>query len=244
MKLNQVVAIEQGVKNLAHTHITELHKQSQRIEPFVGFEKIYRRKDEDGEDFPKESKRVQLTAQAVLTRLEIEMTKLWDITATKDYANCMAFADVKIGDRTLISQAPVSYLLFLEKQIANLRTFVEALPTLDEAENWQHNTSTGLYCTDTIETHKTKKVQRAIVLYDATKEHPAQTQLISEDIVVGYWQTIKRSGALPETQKRTLLNRIEQLGNAVKSAREEANNSNAPEQSVGAKVFSFLLEEQ
>ena len=45
----------------------------------------------------------------------------------------------------------------------------------------------------------------------ATEEHPAQTQLITDDQIVGYVTTVKRSGAIPRELKRNLLRRIEKL---------------------------------
>jgi hypothetical protein len=39
------------------------------------------------------------------------------------------------------------------------------------------------------------------VLYDATEHHPAQTQLISEDVIVGWWETVKHSGAIPRPRQ-------------------------------------------
>ena len=64
---------------------------------------------------------------------------------------------------------------------------------------------------------------RPLVLYDATKEHPAQTQLVTEDIVAGYWNTVKYSGAMPAPQKVAMAERVEKLLRAVKEAREAAN---------------------
>ena len=54
-KLNQVIAIEKGVKSRVYGEITEMHKTSQKAELFNGFAKNYRKKDEDGEDYLYES---------------------------------------------------------------------------------------------------------------------------------------------------------------------------------------------
>ena len=55
---------------------------------------------------------------------------------------------------------------------------------LDPGSDWSVDPGTGLYKTDNTLTQRTKKVQRPITLYEATKEHPAQTQLITEDVIV------------------------------------------------------------
>jgi hypothetical protein len=241
-KLNQVVAIEKGVKSRVYGEISEMHKLSQKPDLFSGLFKQYRKKDEEGEDYPPEQKRVQLIASEQLTGAAKLLTELFDVTATKDYANCHARADVEVDGLCLVADAPVPFLLFLEKQINDLHAFVEKLPTLDEAEDWSRQDGTGLFKTAPIATQKTKKAQKPIVLYNATPEHPAQTQLITEDIVVGYWDTVKHSGALPTTRKKELLGRIEKIAQAVKFAREKANAAEAQMVSVGKPFFEYLLQ--
>ena len=240
-KLNQIVAVEKGVKSRVYGEFTELHKASQKAELFTGFSKNYRKKDEESEDYPPEQKKVQLESGELLSQVSKLLTELIDVSATKDYANCHASADVVVDGQVLIKDAPVPFLLFLEKQLSDLRTFVEKLPVLDSADDWQSDPNSGLYKTAPIATHRTKKVQKPVVMYDATDKHPAQTQLITEDVLVGYWDTVKQSGALPIPRKRLLVERIEALVQAVKFAREQANGAEAPEQKVAGAIFSYLL---
>jgi hypothetical protein len=67
-KLNQIVAIEKGVKSRVYGEITEMHKAAQKPDLFNGFVKTYRKKDEEGEDYPQERKKVQLEAETVLAQ--------------------------------------------------------------------------------------------------------------------------------------------------------------------------------
>ena len=214
-KLNQIVAVEKSIKSRVYGDITDLHKASQKAELFGGFSKIYRKRDEDSEDYPPEQKKVQLESGELLAQISKLLAELIDVTATKDYANCHAVADVVVDGQTLVKDAPVPFLLFLEKQLTDLHTFVDKLPTLDSADDWLADPNSGLYKTAPIATQRTKKVQKPIVLYDATDKHPAQTQLITEDVLVGYWDTVKQSGALPNPRKRELLERLEKLSQAV-----------------------------
>ena len=147
MRLNQVIAIEKGVKARVYAEVTELHQAAQKPDLFNGFVKQYRKRDEEGEEYPPERKRVQMQAQETVGRVQEILTALLDMTATKDWANCHAKADVQVGTEILVQEAPVPYLLFLEKQLTDLRTFVEKLPTLDEAEDWQRDEHSGLYKT-------------------------------------------------------------------------------------------------
>jgi hypothetical protein len=240
-KLNQVIAIEKGAKNRIYSAITELHKNAQKADLYYGFNKNYEPKEEGSEQFPPEQKKVLLRSDDVLSETKKLFAEFLDITATKDFANVSAKADVKVGGNTLIKDVPVPYLLFLEKQLTDLRTFVDKMPTLDEADDWRKDEATGLFKTETTKTHRTSKVQEAIVLYDATEKHPAQTQLITKDVIVGYWNQTKQSGAITRGDKRKLLERIESVLSAVKSAREEANSVEAPEKKVGEDILGYIF---
>lgn len=241
-KLNQVIAIEKGVKSRAYADISALDKAAQKEELFNGFTKTYEKKADDGEDFPQERKRVQYVVPDVLKNTERLMTEMFAVEARKDWSNMVAKGNVVVDGVTLLPDAPVSFLLFLEKQLTDLRTLVGRLPVLDAAEDWTKDANSGLFKSNEIRTHRTKKVQKPIVLYDATAEHPAQTQLITEDDVVGYWVQVKQSGAMPKPDKDVVLQNIEKVLVAVKTAREEANNTEevSPPEFAG-KLFGLLL---
>ncbi|MCE9577024.1 MAG: hypothetical protein K8W52_28010 [Deltaproteobacteria bacterium] len=240
-KLNQILAIEKGIKTRVYADFTELHQATQKPALMNGFHKAYQPRDEDGETYPSESQKVQHNATEVLEKVAAGLTELFDITAIKDYANCTARADVVVDGRALIKDVPATYLLFLEKQLSDLHTFVAKMAELDPGSDWNVDPGTGLFKTEPTATQRTKKLQRPIVLYDATEHHPAQTQLITEDVIAGQWVTIKYSGAIPAPRKKQLLNRIEKLTNAVKFAREQANGVETTEQKVGRHVFDYLF---
>ena len=240
-KLNQILAIEKGIKTRVYAEVTELHQATQKPPLMNGFHKTYQPRDEEGETYPPEHQKVQHQASEVLDRIAAGLVELFDITATKDWANCTAKADVVVDGRTLVKEAPATYLLFLEKQLGDLHTFVSKMTELDPGSDWTVDPGTGLYKTEPTVTQRTKKVQRPITLYEATKEHPAQTQLITEDVVAGQWITIKQSGAIAAPRKKQLLARIEKLTNAVKFAREQANAIEAPDQKVGKGVLDYLF---
>jgi hypothetical protein len=240
-KLHQITAILKGVKSRTYSEVTGLHKDAMKPEPYSGVTKTYRKKDEDGEDFSDPPKKVTLQAPEVLRKLARLETEMFDVAAQQEWANTLAKADVVVNGQTLLAQVPVTYLLFLEKQLTDVRTFVEKMPTLDENRDWSQDPNSGLYRTERVTSHKTKKVQRAIVKYDATKEHPAQTEMITEDVIIGWWDTVLLSGALPVPRKEVLLERIDGLLKAVKMSRETANDQETTEHLVGEVVFGYLF---
>ena len=243
-KLNQIIAVEKGIKSQVFSHMSQLHKINQKTDLFNGMDKKYEPKDDGGEPMPSEKKRVQYIAKEVLREVDRSLTDLMSVTARKDWTNCTATADVIIDGNVILPKAPITYLLFLEKQVTDIRTFVSNVPTLDPAENWKLDAASGLYKSDDVKRTKTSKEETPIVLYDATEFHPAQTQMVTKDVVVGYWTEVKHSGAMPLPEKKALMQRVEKLLRAIKEAREEANTIQevkAPD--VGSIIFGYLLPE-
>jgi hypothetical protein len=240
-KLNQIIAIEKGVKTGAFQTLTEAHHQVQKTTLLGGISRTYRPRDEEGEQLPPESTRVQVRAEDIIRTVTASLTELFDTTATKDWANTHARADVVVDGQTIVAGVPATYLLFLEKQLVDLHTFVAKLPILDPSEEWQYDASTDTYATPAVQTVRTKKIPRNHVKAEATKEHPAQVEVYYEDVAQGTWSTVKFSGALPAQRVNELLSRVEKLQQAVKFAREEANNVEVEQQKVGEKVLGYLF---
>lgn len=239
--LSQVISVEKGIKSRTYSALTELHKNSQKAEPYNAIQRDYQKLDEAGEELPSEHGKVKLFAEQVLSQVTSLRVEAFDIEATKDYANCSARADVVVNGSVLIPNAPTTYLLYLEKELTDIRTFVSSMPVLDDSEDWIKDHNSDLFKTAVTKTHRTKKVQKALVLYPATEKHPAQTQLITDDIIAGYWHLTKTSGALPVPRKTSILSRIDVLLQAVKFAREKANETQAPSQQYGAAIFGYLF---
>jgi hypothetical protein len=243
MKLNQILAIEKGTKASSNRSLTDLHKKSQVASLYEGRERTYTPTNEDGERFPPESQKIQVRSKNVVKEVQAALAELFDITFTKDKANLKATADVVVDGKTIASEVPVTYLLFLEKQLVDLHTFVSKLPVLDPAQSWTWDPGQSAYRTQPVESAKTKKLVKPVVLYEATKEHPAQVKEVSEDVVVGYWKTILYSSALSQDRKDELLDRLAKLQNAVKFAREEANATEANREAISGALFGYLFED-
>ena len=170
------------------------------------------------------------------------LTELFDVTATKEWANCEATADVVIDGTTLLANVPVTYLLFLEKQLVDIRTFVSKMPILDPAETWTLDPATGSWVTEPAETNRTQKVPFNHVKAEATEKHPAQVEVMYTDIVVGTWTKRSFSGAMAAARVQELTDRVDKLAAAVKFAREEANMLEAEKRTgVGGAVFDYIL---
>ena len=244
-KLNQVLAVEKGLKSRAYGEIGDSHKALKKPENFFGLTRTYERKSDADDELPGEVKRVSYTVVEELRKIERLSIALFDVTAQREFTNCVATADVVVDGTTIVANAPVAYLLFLEKQLTDLRTIMGDLPLLDPAEDWKLDETAALYKTSPSRANRTKKVQKPLVLIQPTPEHPGQAVMITEDEVAGVWSVVKLSGAVPAAYRDSLLERIDALHAAVKFAREAANGIDVVTvPKVGTAVFEYLYGRQ
>jgi hypothetical protein len=241
-RISQLIAVVGGVAAEADKKLGEFRALSSRDDLLSGSERTYRPRIEGGVQLPPKSQKVRLTEDTVLQAVQVLLARKWDLAATLDNANSNAYGDVMIGGHALLEQVPVGHLLYLEKELAGLYSLVEGMPTLDQTKDWtDEGTAPGLHRSVPVETASTDKLPYNHVLSPATAQHPAQVQLMTRDEVVGYWTTVTFSGALHPRRKSVLLDRISELRNAVKMAREEANSESAEDVHEGLVIFEWLL---
>jgi len=239
--LSQVVAVEKDTKEKASQRLSQARGVFGNRGLFTGLARAYTPKDEEGEQLPPESTRVQYTVKQVLKDAQESLVALFDVTATKDYTNCVAKANIEVDGNVLLKDVPATYILFLEKQLAELLNFVKTIPTLDMAEEWRYDTTQDAWATPPVETIRSKKVMRNHVMAEATPHHPAQVQVYAEDIPAGRWRTVKYSGAMQVTDHNAMIGRIERLQKAVKHAREDANRQEVLQQHVGETLLHYIF---
>lgn len=241
-RLNQILAVEKGTATRAERALTDAYHAVQRPNVLAGLTRTYRPLVEgDPETFPDESNPVQVRVDQLLVDVALQLAQLFDIVATKDVANTDAVADILVGEQIILPNVPVTYLLFLEKQLANLRTFFTALPKLPPTEQWTWDEGQGVWRTPPVDKIRTKKVPKNHVKAPATDKHPAQVDVYHEDVPVGRWTGVMFSGALQPTRVRELIARVDALINAVKRAREEANTRQVEPVQYSEAILDFLF---
>jgi hypothetical protein len=241
MKLNQVIAILSVVKAEATKAKTAVHRLSDKADLFSGLSRTYEPREEDGYVYPPETQQVQLTYKDLLEQFAAACSALFDNAATQDWANTQAQADVIVEGEVMLKNVPIPYLLFLEKQLTDIKTFVLGIPERDINEEWKIDEDRGFWITEPRYTTKTKKITKPVTLYEATKEHPAQVTQVTEDIVEGQWKAVKFTGAISKVQKEDLLKRVRLLSEAVVFAREEANSLQVEKKKVAQILFAYLF---
>jgi hypothetical protein len=243
-KLNQINALVTGRKSDTEKAVTEIYKLIQKEALFNGFERGYKPHDEEqGERLPPESQKVQQEARKLIDLTRAKWTELWDLTLTQDTGNQLAKADILVDGKAVLKGVPVTNLLFLEKQVNDVETFIAKLPTPDPAEEWTYDPAIGLLRGRPNQSVRTKKEPTRFEKAPATKEHPAQVEILYIDIPVGTWTKIQYSGALPADEKNAILARLRKLKDAIKVAREQANLTETEPRKAGDSLFAYILGE-
>ena len=125
-KLCQIVAVVSAMKTANHAGLTEAHHVKGEL--ITGLTRRYEPKDAEGDPLSPDVKRVRSTGPEVLKEVATEMIR------TLNEGNTRARADVVVQGKTILESVPVGHLLYLESRLDDLGTFVEGLPTLDDAE--------------------------------------------------------------------------------------------------------------
>ena len=243
-RLNQIIALVKGKKAESASVTTKAYHVCQKPEMFAGLAKTYDSKDEEGEQYPPEEKKLQLRVEEVLSATSKVVSEMFDVVEIQDRGNCEAVADVVVDGNVVLENVPPTYLLFLEKQLVDFATLVSKVPTVDPTKEWHYTDDARCYKSRPIKRTKTKKIVRYYKMSEETELHPAQMDKEHEDIVEGFWSTVEFSGAITEERKHLLLSRTRDLRDAVKVAREEANSGKVEiVPAAGKSVFDFILKE-
>ena len=161
----------------------------------------------------------------------------------KEIANMDTTADVELDGEMFLQAMPAPALLNLENRLQELKSVYEDIPVIDPSEKWTYDEDKGYYVSETRTSFGTKKVPKSHILYEATKEHAAQVEMYHEDVPATRRETIQFSGALTLADKRSRLARIDRLYEAVKKARQRANDTNAHTSNVSEQVFKYINRE-
>lgn len=241
IKLHQALALLKGVAPHAHSVITRVHHELDKAPLLVGIVKTYEKKDEEGDNYPGEYQKVIIQADREVGKLLEPLARLLDVTAMRDYTNMVACADVTVDGVTLIEDAPVPYLLWLEQRVINYISVIAKLPTLDPSTNWTWDPAEGVYASTPTNTVKTKKIEFPMVLHPGTDKHPPQVKVSTTDEVQGYWTTRRLSGAFERDVVNAALERARRLQDAIRVAHATANQRDVVEPNHGARVINYLF---
>jgi hypothetical protein len=193
-----------------------------------------------------DQKDIQTTVVSELKWISDHLAKAIDVAYQVDDANTQARADISLEDGTiLVKSVPATTLLQLEKRIVEWRDLIAEVPSLDPAKGFKLDEShakSGVYkARDVIKT-RTKKVKEVITLSPATDKFAANVQLLDIDKPAGTVLEQEWSALLLPSTKSELLNNVEILLRAVKSARAKANEQLVDNtKKIGSTLLGFVL---
>lgn len=248
MKLYEILAVEKTSQNQLSTLIMDTQQKFAKDHFFKGFIKNLKMVREDPENQAIEkagsdSKEVVTTVYETLDYMLKYWAKNENIQCMKNMTNQVATATIRLGN-TVIDHLPVDELMGLENRLTKLRELFHQMPTLDATKQWEKS-SVNKYIWKTVQpevTTKTEKVVTPVVLYEATKEHPAQVKEVSKDEIVGTFTTWGFSGAVTSLEKANMIDRLDRLIEDIKQARVSANDIEVKRINVGDIIAQYLLE--
>ena len=240
MKLHELIALVKGKKVRIARGLTDVH-HNWKDSKINGIIRTYESLDDEGTQYPSESKHVQLKVLDVINLLIPKLADYYDVIASQEQTNQNARADVVVDGKSIMTDVPVTVLMFLDKQLKDLRTLVSNLPTLPTEKKWEYSSSTSVYVTKPVKSFKNRKVYKTLEKSPATKEHPAQVEVYTEDVPEGTWSTTHLSGAITPARKQGMLIRIEKLVDAVKVAREKANAIDVKKAEIGVSLLDYIF---
>lgn len=241
-KLHELLAVEQDRKQQANKAIGELQNLFTKRTPyFDGMLKRYVALEENSEEIPDERKEMVTSVPKAFEDALAQIVTGIDAHLSKEETNCSGIAQAElIVEGENMGTFSATSLLAMEGHLNKLRNLYRDIPVLDPTRKWIFDAQEGVYKTEEEVKFRSVKRPKVIVKYEATKEHPAQTELLYLDFQVGKYVTTQHSGRITATQKKSLMTRIDVLLEAVKTARSKANNVEVKNIKFGEKLFNFI----
>ena len=246
-KLHELLAVHNNLKgqtlkvltDLKATFGTKKHLFTKKLVKFIS-------SVEEIPDSIKEQSDIQSSVKQEIDWVSKILSNSIDASYAIDVANTEAKADVILEDGTvLLKDVPATALLQLEKTVREVSELVKTVPTLDPAKGFKldPDSGDGWYAAREVEVETTRKQKKIFVLYAATVQHPAQTQLIDEDVKVGVNRTQEWSTMITPAQKAQLIERAEMLFRAVTQARSRANDQTIDQAAnkIGDKLLGYVF---
>ena len=247
-KLHELLAVKENLDGQATKCRTELMSTFDKKRHHFEETRTNYTPDTEGAKMVVEShKDIQTTVAKEVEWISRILAKALDINFQIDVANSQAKADVVLENGTvLLKDVPATNLLQLERRMNEIKALVDQIPTLDPAKGFKLDLEKGkgIYKAREISKARTKKENKVLTLYQATKEHPAQTQLVSEDVKVGTIQEQEWSALITPAVKADILERVEEVARAVKRARAKANelDLDVAGNKIGKKMLDYVFE--
>lgn len=245
-KLHEILAVSTALSNQSTKVSTDLKETfAKKRHLFEQRRAVFTPNAENAAPVTEAQSDIQTSVVKELRWLSTYLTKSYDADFHIALANTTATADVILEDgTTLLAEVPATALLDLEKRLTEFRSVLETVGTLDPAKGFAPDNTfpEGTFKARPVVKTRTAKKARPMVKAEATKEHPAQVEVVIEDVPTGTIQEEEWSSLLTPAKKADLLEAVEALTRAVKAARSRANSSEVDtSRKIGKVIFNHLL---
>jgi len=250
--LHEILAVEQEVKakaERARNQLIETFRSKQTH--FTGIRRTFRpfsvdeKSGELGGERLEAETRLAKTVHEELAAALREVGKAVDLGFQLDEANTRARADIVVDGEVLIADVPATFLLQLERRLKEVRAVFKEAPTYDPVRLWSVDPSADkkhVLRAEPVTTIRKQRSRKYNVMVEATKEHPAQVDIVEIDDPVGEIRSYEWTGMLSTGKKSALLEHVDRLLGAVKQARSRANTVRVDKtKQMAKKIADFLL---
>jgi len=244
-KLHQLLAVESDLNSAYQNVLNETQTVfEKKANLFFGAVKSLRMFDEnDKTKYTNEHQQLATTVPKRLAYTKDFITNYLDALLQKESTNQLAKADLVVNGIEIAKDVPATFLLGLEKRLTAIRAVYKVIPTLTQGTAWEVDESMGSDAYKAIHTDKKFKTKKGFmhkVLYEATKEHPAQIEKWEEVENVGEYSIDTWCGMISSADKADILKRIDNLIIAVKKARQSANSCDVVKATIGSKIMNYI----
>jgi len=245
-KLHELLAVESDLESVSKKTTEEAIKTfKSKTQHFLAMHRVCEMFDEESRDQapPDEFLSMVTTVHDKLDYVGGKIGKYYDAVLQKELTNQTTKADLVIDGKVIEKDLPATFLLGLETKLKKIRELYESIPTLAPGVEWVPDENQGsdvFKMKHPEEKYKTAKTFQHKVLYDATKEHPAQIERWEETVNVGKFTKDVWSGMISSADKAILLGRLDKLLQAVKKARQKANNIKVIKRDIGRTLLDYI----
>ncbi|TGO03524.1 hypothetical protein PN36_05170 [Candidatus Thiomargarita nelsonii] len=250
--LHEILAIEQEYKaNAERARNQSIETFRSKQKHFTGMRRTFRpfavdeqMGDEGGERLEAETRLVKTVAEELEQMLK-SVSEAVDLGYQIDQANTRAKADIVIDDDVIAKDVPATFLLQLEKRLREIRAVLKEIPCFDPVRLWSLDPGADkkyVLRAEPVTTIRKQRTKKYNVMYEATKEHPAQVDIVEIEEPIGEIRSYEWTGMLSPGSKTAILEQLEKLLSAVKTARSRANIVVVDnEKKIARKLFNYLL---
>lgn len=243
-KLHELLAVEQDVEEIYNKTLKETKRVFENeVTKFIGAIRTLTWYDESTPAAPAEHQEMTTTVKAVLDEQQLNIIRYFDALLQKERTNQEAKTDLIVDGLTIAYDLPATFLLGLESRLKKIRNVYDEIPILPPSIKWVKDETKGpdIYAREHPEKqYKTEQIIKPQVLYEATKEHPAQVDKVQEKVNVGIYEKNVWTGVLSPGEKTRILGRINKLIRAVKKARQRANTTDVVDITIGKEIFDYI----